>query len=194
MNIVIVEGCGNNITSLTNALAKLGCNFKLTKDPEELYRADKVILPGVGSAKYAMEKLRANNLVEVIPDLRQPVLGICLGMQLLFEYSEEQETKCLAILPGRVQKIPQTQALPVPHMGWNQLNVVKKNKIVSEPSYCYFIHSFYVPISTYTLATVDYGVSISAIVNYKNFYGMQFHPEKSGKVGLQLLENFVRQT
>jgi glutamine amidotransferase len=194
--IAVIEGCGNNIASILNALTRLGCNFRLTKNHNEIKRAKKVILPGVGAAKNAMLQLQKAELTEFISELQQPVLGICLGMQLLFEKSQEQDTDCLGIIPGFVKKFTESVDLPVPHMGWNQLKIVQQNALTLgiEEAYCYFVHTYYLPASNYTIATTNYGVSVSAIVQHRNFYGTQFHPEKSGKIGLSILDNFLRFT
>jgi glutamine amidotransferase len=192
--IAIVECCGNNLASVANALIRLSCDFKITSDPKELRKASKVILPGVGSAKSAMARLHDAKLVDVIPRLQQPVLGICLGMQLLFERSQENDVECLGIMPGVISKLPGSIELPVPHMGWNRLSILQNNSIAAamHNHFCYFVHSYFVQLSTYTLAKTTYVVEFSAIVQCNNFFGMQFHPEKSGSVGLSLLENFVR--
>ncbi len=194
MNVAVVKCCGNNLASISNALLKLPCNFIVTDDPDVIIAADKVILPGVGSAKTAMEKLKRANLIEVLQNLRQPVLGICLGMQLLYSYSEENDVACLDIIRGQVKKFRSTNEYPVPHTGWNFVSAAKSNVFTTMfiDGYYYFVHSYYVSLSPETIASVNYGHLFSAMVNKNNYYGMQFHPEKSGRVGQTLLANFLR--
>lgn len=192
--IAVVKCCGNNIASIGNALQKLQCSFTLTEDPDVIATADKVILPGVGSAKAAMNKLQSAKLVPVLQTLRQPVLGICLGMQLLYTSSEENDVACLNIIHGQVKRFCLTNEYPVPHMGWNYVSAIEDDSFTTKLKDCYyyFVHSFYAPISRETIASVNYGHSFSAIVKKDNYYGMQFHPEKSGQVGLALLDTFLR--
>ncbi|MEP7039652.1 MAG: imidazole glycerol phosphate synthase subunit HisH, partial [Acidobacteriota bacterium] len=158
----------------------------------ELKSADKVIFPGVGEASTAMNYLRERNLDRAIKNLTQPVLGICLGMQLLCEFSEENSTKCLGILPYKVRKF-ESATLKIPQMGWNNIFNLKSHlfKNVAENSYVYFVHSFYVESGAETVATCDYEVNFSAAIQHKNFYAVQFHAEKSGAVGERILENFL---
>jgi len=192
--VVIVDSGGANIASLRHALARLGVEAVLSANPEILASAGRVILPGVGAAGDAMRRLRENGLDIAIPDLRQPVLGICLGMQLLFEHSEEGEVDCLGLLPGSVRRIPADAGLAVPHMGWNQLESPADHPLLKDVpagSYLYFVHSYAVPPGACTFATCDYGAPFSAVVGRDNFYGMQFHPERSGPVGARLLHNFL---
>jgi glutamine amidotransferase len=170
----------------------LNANPILTDDADRLRRADKVIFPGVGEASSAMEYLRERNLVEVIKSLRNPVLGICLGMQLLCESSEENETECLGILPYRVRRFDAAN-LKVPQVGWNDIFDLKSELFanVAENSFVYFVHSFYVETGAATIAAANYGLNFSAAIQYKNFYAVQFHAEKSGEVGERILENFL---
>ena len=184
--IAIVEGCGSNIASLQFALERLGYESVLTNDPARIEAASAVILPGVGSANAAMANLRASGLDQLIPRLTQPVLGICLGMQILYDFSEEGDTNCLGIIPGRVKEFSPDCGLPLPHMGWNQLQGLM------ESQYVYFVHGFYAPLSMHTLASARYGIELSAIVQCRNFWGMQFHPEKSGAAGAKCLAEFLR--
>ena len=169
------------------AIERLGVPAELTTDPARLRSASHVILPGVGAAADCMNRLRQSGLVNTIRELRQPLLGICVGMQLLFESSEEGDVECLGLLPGCVGRLPRREGLPVPHMGWNPL----LNDI--EPGdYVYFVHSYAVPLSERTLATTTYGAPFSAAVQHGNVYGAQFHPERSARVGAQLLRNFLK--
>ena len=193
--IAIIDGVGCNINSVKYALDRLGRDAVLTKDPEIIKRASHVILPGVGSAGRGMQSLQAMGLVPVIKQLRQPVLGICLGMQLLFNRSLEDDVNCLGILEGDVTPFAK-RLLPLPHMGWNQLQWSQSSALsvaVPDGSYCYFVHSFKVPVNTTTQATANYIENFAAIVQHDNFYGMQFHPERSGTVGQRLLKNFLNE-
>jgi len=193
--IAIIKGCGSNIASLLFALERLGVEAELTDDPQRIQAAEKVILPGVGCAANAMRALEEAKLVDVIRQLKQPVLGICLGMQLLYEFSEEGNTSCLGIVPGNIKQIPNNNNRIVPHMGWNQLRPQQESDLLASidaPMYLYFVHSYAAPVNAYTLAVTDYGDQFTALVQKNNFYGAQFHPEKSGNMGLQILNNFVR--
>ena len=193
-DVAIVANGGANIASLRFALDRLGASSHLTADPAELRRASRVILPGVGAAGDAMGRLQALGLVDVIPTLTQPVLGICLGMQLLFEGSEEDATSCLGLIPARVTRLPLRENFPVPHMGWNELNVASQCALTqgfAPGDYVYFVHSFAAPTGPWTLATTDYGGTFSALVQQRNFFGAQFHPERSSRAGARLLANFM---
>ena len=198
--LAIVDSGGANIGSVRYALQRLGVDTVFTADGDIIANAKRVILPGVGSAAAAMRRLRDNGLDRLLPALRQPVLGICLGMQLLFDSSEESGgadnggTPCLGIIPGTVRRLPLESGLRIPHMGWNQLHIHKDDALLYEltaPSYAYFVHSYAVPVSRWTLATCLHGESFSAIVRRKNFWAAQFHPERSARVGRQLLRNFL---
>ena len=193
MRVAIVKYNAGNVESVKNALNRLGVEPILTDDAETIRHADKVIFPGVGEASSAMNYLRERNLDETIKSLTQPVLGICLGMQLLCEFSEENETKCLGILPYRVKKF-ESDVLKIPQMGWNNIFDLKSDllKGVGEDSFVYFVHGYYVESGTETIATCDYGARFSAAIRHKNFYAVQFHAEKSGAVGERILENFVK--
>ncbi|WP_119342706.1 imidazole glycerol phosphate synthase subunit HisH [Facilibium subflavum] len=194
--IAIIDCCGSNFASIKYALARLHQKAVLTHDQQIIKEADYVILPGVGHAKMAMEALKAHKLDKLIPGLTQPVLGICLGMQLMHAFSEEGNVTCLNILPGRVKRF-HSNDMSVPHMGWNTIKPINSSTThglfdgVKVQDYVYYVHSFYAEVTKFTLAQNDYITCFSAVVNKENFYGMQFHPEKSGKVGARLLENFI---
>lgn len=193
--IAIIDCCGSNTASVQYALERINVKSILTTDPSEIQTATHVILPGVGQAKHAMRQLQENNLIELICDLTQPVLGICLGMQLFYEKSEEGNIQCLGIIPGEVKRMPNNTSLTVPHMGWNTLETANEhrpllNNIVAK-SYVYFVHSYYAPIDKWTIAETQYAAKFTSMVKYKNFVGMQFHPEKSSLVGEQMLLNFI---
>jgi glutamine amidotransferase len=193
-DVAIIANGGANIASLRFALDRLGVSSRLTADADELRRATRVILPGVGAAADAMERLHSLGLAAVIPTLTQPVLGICLGMQLLFEASEEGDTKCLGILPARVTRFPDRQGFPVPHMGWNQVVPNTDSPLtrgLGDDAYVYFVHSYAAPVGPWTEAVTDYGGEFSAIVRHANFHGAQFHPERSSRAGQRLLANFL---
>ena len=193
-SVAIIDSGGANIASLRFALERLGADSRLTADPDELLSAPRILLPGVGAAADAMQRLRTLGIAQLIPTLRQPVLGICLGMQLLFERSEEGDTHCLGIMPGQVRRFPVREGLPVPHMGWNQLRPVRSSPLlrgIAAGDYVYFVHSFAAPVGAATLASCDYGGEFSAMVAHGNFYGTQFHPERSASVGAKLLANFL---
>jgi glutamine amidotransferase len=194
-DVVVIGSCGSNLASLGFALKRLGVDAPVTEDPERVRRATHVILPGVGAAAAGMTRLAAAGLAEVVPTLTQPVLGICLGMQLLFAGSDEEATKCLGVIDARVTKLPQSGDLPVPQMGWNQLEVVADSVLLAgvEPgAFAYFIHSYAAPVGGFTRAVTQYGVRFSAVIEHGNFFGTQFHPERSAKVGAQVLDNFVK--
>ena len=193
MKVAIVKYNAGNVESVKNALNRLGVEPILTDDAETLQTADKVIFPGVGEALSAMNYLRERNLDETIKSLRQPVLGVCLGMQLLCESSEENDTKCLGILPYRVRKF-ESDVLKIPQIGWNNIFDLKSDLLegIAENSFVYFVHSFYVESGTETIATSDYGLNFSAAIRHENFYAVQFHTEKSGAVGERILENFLK--
>lgn len=197
-DVAIIASGGANIASLRFALERLGASSQVTADPAELRAARRVILPGVGAAADAMARLKALGLAEVVPQLKQPVLGICLGMQLLFARSEEgsdgEDTECLGIIAERVARFPSSAEFPVPHMGWNQLRMRAPSPLTRElhdGDYVYFVHSFAVPVGPWTLATADYGGEFSAAVHHGNFYGVQFHPERSAQAGSRLLAAFL---
>lgn len=194
MNIAIVKYNAGNIASVQNALGRLGVESVVTDDAETLRTADKVIFPGVGEASTAMHYLRERGLDDVITSLTQPVLGICLGMQLLCSHSEENDTACLAIFPNEVRRFADGE-LKVPHMGWNTITRLGPPLFdgIAETTYVYFVHGYYVEVlPDETAAVCNYGIDFAAAIQRDNFYAVQFHPEKSGDTGQQILENFLK--
>ena len=192
---VIIDSGGANLASLLFAFERLGARARVTSNAAEIASAARVILPGVGAAANAMQRLHDSGVASLLPALEQPVLGICLGMQLLFDHSEEGSTDCLGIVPERVQRLKPARGLPVPHMGWNQLTRLRDDPIldgIGPQDYVYFVHSYAAPVSAVTLATTDYGTALSAVVRKGNFWGAQFHPERSAGTGARLLANFLR--
>ena len=191
--IAIIDYNAGNIRSVENALARLGCEYELTADPGRIRAADKVILPGVGNAAASVSELRDRGLVPVIRSLRRPVLGICVGLQVLCRDSEEGPCEGLGLFDAHVRRFP-TSAAKVPHMGWNEIGNLdgKLFRDLKGGSYVYFVHSYYPTLGPDTIATCRHGdVLFSAALKYENFYGTQFHPEKSGDVGEQILRNFL---
>ncbi|MEJ0006854.1 MAG: imidazole glycerol phosphate synthase subunit HisH [Steroidobacteraceae bacterium] len=194
VDVAIIDSGGANLASLQFALERLGATSVVTSDLEVISAAPRVLLPGVGSALSAMQRLTASGVAAHLPQLQQPVLGICLGMQLLFLKSEEGPAQCLGVLPQTVRKLTPVPGRPVPHMGWNRLNIVHEDPLlagVADREYVYFVHSYAAPAAANTLATCDYGVPIAAVVRKGNFWGTQFHPERSTKVGARILANFL---
>ena len=194
-DVVVIGSCGSNLASLGFALKRLGVDAPVTEDPERVRRATHVILPGVGAAAPGMARLAAAGLAEIVPTLTQPVLGICLGMQLLFAGSDEDDATCLGVVEARVTRLPQSSDLPVPQMGWNQLELVADSALlagVERGAFAYFIHSYAAPVGSFTRAVTRYGVPFSAVIEQGNFFGTQFHPERSARVGAQVLENFLK--
>jgi len=193
--VAIIDGGGANIASLQFALQRLGAVAELTADPAAIRKAERVILPGVGAAADGMQKLHQAGLADVIPTLTQPMLGICLGMQLLFEGSDEDNADCLGIFGGRAHRFVAAAERPVPHMGWNRIARQKDAALlegIPDGAYFYFVHSFALDVTEHTIATADYGRPFSAIVQKDNFMGTQFHPERSGRHGAKLLQNFLQ--
>lgn len=192
--VVIVASGGANIASLQFALERLDVTSRVSAEPGIIRDATHVILPGVGAAADAMMRLRGAGLDELIPTLRQPVLGICLGMQLLFEASDEGQTRCLGIIPGRATRFADGPGVRVPHIGWNTLVTLRDSALlagIEVEDHAYFVHSYSLPVSGATVASTWYGEPFSACVEWENFYGMQFHPERSARVGSRLLNNFL---
>jgi glutamine amidotransferase len=192
MKIVIINYGAGNIQSIMFAIERLGFKAVLSNSPEEIQAADKVIFPGVGEASYAMKKLKETGLDTLIPNLKQPVLGICLGMQLMCNSSEEGNTKGLGIFDVDVIKF--TSKVKVPQMGWNQIYDLKSDlfKGIPENEFMYLVHSFYAPNCDEAIATTNYELEYASALQKNNFYGTQFHPEKSGDVGERILENFLK--
>ena len=193
MTIAVVDSGGANISSVLHALRRLGADPEFTADPAVISAAQRVILPGVGAAGRAMEVLRSHGLVDVIRGLRQPVLGICLGMQLLFESSEEDDARLIGLIPARLNRLPESEELRVPHMGWNAISTTRPDPLTEslDGRWFYFVHSFAAPVGEWTLATSRHGRAFSAIVQRDNFYGAQFHPERSAGAGAALLKRFL---
>lgn len=191
MNVAIVKYNAGNIYSVVNALKRLGVEPLLTDDAEQLQKADRVLFPGQGEARGAMEYLKAHRLDEVIRNLQQPVLGICVGQQLLCQHSEEGDVDCIGVFDAEVKRFqPVRHEDKVPCMGWNRLTNVK-SPLFEDDSYVYFVHSYYVPLCEDTAATANYILPYSAAMHKGNFYACQFHPEKSGKVGERIIQNFL---
>ena len=192
--LAIVDSGGANIASVRFALERLGVRSELTADPAVIRGAERVILPGVGSAAEGMRRLQAKGLVDCVRGLTQPVLGVCLGMQLLFDDSEEGPTVTLGLIPGRVALLPGSPGITVPHMGWNTVltgrNVGLLDGIAPDARF-YFVHSYAGPVNAFTVASCDHGTPFAAIVQRGNFSGVQFHPERSGPAGARLLQNFI---
>ena len=189
--VVIIDYGAGNVKSVRFALERLGITPELTKDHDTILSADKVLFPGVGEARSAMAAINAAGLNELIPGLKQPVLGICLGMQLMCEHSVERHTDGIGIFPLTVEKM--TGDIKVPHMGWNQITDLKSPLFagLDEGEYMYFVHSYYVPDSQYSIATTDYGIPYASAIQKENFFGCQFHPEKSSDAGQLILKNFL---
>ena len=196
--VAIVDSGGANIASLQFALERVGARALLTSDPRELAAADRVILPGVGSAADAMSRLRTLAIEDALRRLEQPVLGICLGMQLLFAASEEGiggvDTPCLGLIDARVLRMPRRDGLPVPHMGWNRVQVRRPGELlhgIDAGAHVYFVHSYAAPVGEWTIASTRYGDEFTAAVSWRNFHGTQFHPERSAGAGQRVLQNFL---
>lgn len=194
--IAVVDSGTANLASVMAALGRLGAKAEVTSEPAQIRRAEHVILPGVGAAEPAMRRLRERNLVDVLRVLDQPVLGICLGMQLLFTRSEEGgDTACLDLIAGTVEPLKATPNRPVPHMGWNDLRIEQPAHSllcgVADGAFVYFVHGYSTPVGEHTLASCKYGARFAAVVAHKNFFGCQFHPERSGASGGLILRNFL---
>ena len=192
--IAIIDYKMGNLRSVENALKRLGAEFVVTADAEVIRRADRVLLPGVGNAAEAMENLRKADLVDVIRSLRRPVLGICVGMQVMCRHSEEGDVKCLGIFDAHVKRFVPTAEEKVPHMGWNSIGNLESKlfKNIKGGEMVYYVHSYYPELCPDTIATTRHGVMFSAALKYENFYGTQFHPEKSGDVGERIIANFLK--
>jgi glutamine amidotransferase len=192
--VVIIENGGANLASLRYALDRLGARSLVSADPATVASAPRVLLPGVGAAADAMARLRAAGLIDCIRSLDQPLLGICLGMQLLFAHSEEGDTAGLGLFPGSVRLMPSARDRPVPHMGWNTCQQLRQSPLLAglkAEDYFYFAHSYAAPVTGHTAAATAYGLPMSAVVQRQNFHGVQFHPERSAAAGARLLRNFL---
>jgi len=192
---IIVDSGGANLASIRYAFERIGCRAIVTDDGSTIASADRVVLPGVGAAGHVMRCLKQAGLISVLSTLTQPVLGICLGMQLLFERTDEDRTQGLGIFSGCVSKLRSSPKYPVPHMGWNDLQDMHSDPLLEDVprgSYAYFVHSYAAPISELTLAAAKYETAISAVVRRGNFWGTQFHPERSGAAGARVLTNFLK--
>jgi glutamine amidotransferase len=191
--VAIVDCGGANLSSLTFAIERLGLEYKVTNNKDDISNASHVVLPGVGAAKDAMQRLSQTDLTIAIKDLKQPILGICLGMQLLFDSTMEEDVNCLGIIQGECKRFAINPSYPVPHMGWNSIKINKKTPLVDntiEDAYFYFIHSYYIPLLDQTISSTEYDIEFSSVIQQENFYGVQFHPEKSGAAGSKLLDSF----
>ena len=195
MSIVVIDSGGANLASLQYALQRLGADVTVSLDPTVIQQADRVLLPGVGAAGAAMQRLRSAGLVSILRDLQKPLLGICLGMQLLFEHSAEDDTETLGLMTGRVERLPASPNLPAPHMGWNTLTTLRAEPLLAglQPTdRCYFVHGYFASGRLpEVVATSEYGQSIAAVVRRNHVAGVQFHPERSGVVGAAILRNFL---
>ena len=193
MAIVVVDSGGANICSVLQALRRIGAEPVFSADHDTIRAAERVILPGVGSAGKAMEQLRLKGLDSLIPALTQPVLGICLGMQLLFTHSAENDTPLLGLINGEISRLPQTDGLRIPHMGWNRISVHNDEPLTRglDRSWFYFVHSYVATVDDCSVASCTHGARFAAVVRQGNFLGTQFHPERSARAGARLLENFL---
>lgn len=197
MNLVMVDAGGSNLGSVRYALQRLGVEARLSAEPDVIRAADRVLLPGVGAAGPGMARLRELGLVEVMRSLTQPVLGICLGMQLLFEASEEGDTPCLGLLPGTVRKLAPAPGLRVPHMGWNRLEPRRPSPLldgIAPGDWAYFVHGYAAPVTDDCVAASTHGAPFAAVVSRGHVHGAQFHPERSAATGARLLANFLEGT
>jgi imidazole glycerol-phosphate synthase subunit HisH len=193
MNVALIKYNAGNIQSVLYALERIGISAMVTDDHEQIRSADKVLFPGVGEAYSAMQSLKKKNLDLLLKELKQPVLGICVGLQLMCEYSEERDTKGIGIFDVGVKKFSPEPGLKVPQIGWNNIHSLKSALFskVEEDSYVYFVHSYYAKMSEWTIAVSDYGIEYSAALQKNNFFGVQFHTEKSAEIGEQILRNFI---
>lgn len=194
MTVIVDYGAGNT-RSVMNTLNRLGVDYVLTSDIATISNSERLILPGVGHAEAAMTQLKNRGLVDVLKNYKKPFLGICLGMQLMFEYSEEGDTKCLGLIPGQIKKFLPNGTNKVPHMGWNDFSDECRHFVfggLNSKETAYFVHSYYAEVCDHTISICDYIVPFSAAVAFNNFVGIQFHPEKSGTIGQTILNNFIK--
>ena len=197
MRVALVDAGGANLGSVCQALLRLGVQPQLATDAATIRAADRVILPGVSTAAEVMRRLRELDLVDTLRSLQAPLLGICVGMQLLFEHSEEADTPCLGLLPGRVQRLSPAPGVRVPHMGWNRLRPLRGSALtrgITDGDFAYFVHSYAAPAGEHCVLACDHGSRFSAVVERGNVAGAQFHPERSARVGARLLRNFIEAT
>ena len=190
MTVAIINSGGANLGSVQRAVDKIGYKAIITKEIKDISDSTHVIIPGVGSAHNVMRSLKETNLIQTIKSLSQPVLGICIGMQILFEFSDEGKVDCLGLIPGSVERFKSLDHLKVPQMGWNKVSF--NNSLSEFDNYYYFANSYFNPINQFTIAQSQYGVSFTAAIKYKNFIGCQFHPEKSSLAGSKFLRNFLQ--
>jgi imidazole glycerol-phosphate synthase subunit HisH len=191
--IAIIDYGAGNVASVANAIEKLGKEFVITNNEYTIYKAEKIIFPGVGEASFAIRQLHLLNLFSFIRMIKKPMLGICLGMQLMCEFSDEGNTSCLGIFPGR-NVMFDSKLCTVPHMGWNEVKQIKQSKLfdgIKDNEFFYFAHSYYLPVNEFTTSTANHSVDVTASIEKDNFYGVQFHPEKSGEAGLHFFNNFI---
>ena len=194
MKVVLVDGGGSNIGSVRCALQRIGVEAELCADAQAIRAAERVILPGVGTAAEGMRKLRKHGLVEVLRTLEAPLLGVCVGMQLLFEHSAEDDVECLGLLEGRVSKLPESPGIRIPHMGWNTLQRRRAASLtagIAEGAHAYFVHSYAAPVGGDCISSSEHGREFAAVVQRGNIAGAQFHPERSSDIGARLLKNFI---
>ena len=192
--VAIVDSIGSNLASLIFALNRIGSSFEITDEIDVLNKASHIILPGVGAAKNAMTKLKQRKLIDEISKLTKPTLGICLGMQIFMDASDEDDAKCLGIISNTCRPFENNRDYPVPHMGWNKVRFNRDSVLTNnlkDDDYYYFVHSYYVPVCSETIGVSSYPIEFSAVVQKDNFFGTQFHPEKSGLSGSKILQNFV---
>ncbi len=191
--IALIDYGAGNTASVANVLVELNCEFKITNSESDICQSDKIIFPGVGEASFAMRRLHMSNLINLLRIVKKPLLGICLGMQLLSQKSKEGNVCGIGIFPYETEKFDESN-IKVPHMGWNQIKLVKSSKLfegIKENEYFYFAHSYFVPVNEHTTAVSSYDVEFCAAMENENIYGVQFHPEKSGHAGIQLIKNFI---
>ena len=190
MTVAIINSGGANLGSVQRAIDKIGYTAIITKEIKDIINSTHVIIPGVGSAHNVMRSLKETNLIQTIKNLSQPVLGICIGMQILFEFSDEGKVDCLGLIPGSIERFKNLDHLKVPQMGWNKVSF--NNSLTEFDNYYYFANSYFNPINQFTIAQSQYGVSFTAAIKYKNFIGCQFHPERSSLAGSKFLNNFLQ--
>lgn len=191
--IALIDYGAGNTASVANVLKEIGCDFKITNKIIDIDESEKVIFPGVGDATFAMERIRSAGLISILREIKKPLLGICLGMQVFCEIGKEGNVDCLGIIPGSTE-IFDTSKVKVPHMGWNEVQQTTSSKLfagIKDNEFFYYANSYYIPMCEYTTAKTIYDVEFSACVEKDNYYGVQFHPEKSGRAGIQLIKNFV---